>query len=401
MKTSRRDINEGGVVVPAVLAIALALGVALAGGCDRTPPVTPSAPATGPTVPATPAASPAAPSASAPTPAGSPRRDRDSIGVAEPLARTPGALRLATYNLENLFDDKDDPRYSGRYDDIDDTKPADQLAALAAAIRRIDADVLAVQEVESAEVLAWFRDTYLADMGYTHLVSIDSGDDRGIEQGVLSRFPLESPQVWPDLPLGGIHPDKFGDDVNFNAGEPITYRRSPLRVDVVAPPDSADPAAKPYRLTLFVVHHKSGRGGAYWREAEAKKALELIAQAEAATPGEDNVVVLGDFNALTRDDSVKMYLDSGFASAERLARASDEVKARKWPAAAWTTHASGRSIDMILLNPGVAKEFVPTSMFVLGMPQRPRGSDWRTTPAPAGYASDHLPVVIDLIPRDN
>ncbi len=388
----------------------LAIAALVTTGCDKSTP-TSSAPAPAANKTAAPPAAPASPSTApsegtqpaapaAPTNATDTPRSSDSYGVPNPLPRTPGGLRIATYNLENLFDDHDDRKYSGRNEDLDDAKPVDHVKALAATIKRIDADVIAVEEIESEEVLRAFRDTYLADMGYRYLVSIDSGDDRGIEQGVLSRYPLEKAQVWPDLPLGGVHPEKFGDQPNDFAGQPITYRRSPLRVDVVVPPEKT-PSKDEYRVTLFVVHHKSGRGGGYWREAESKKAVELIAQAEAATPGDDNVIVLGDFNALSIDDSVKTYLDRGFVSADKLARASETVKARKWKAAAWTSHASGRAIDMILLNPGVANEFVPESMFILSTPQRPRGSDWRTTPPPTGYGSDHQPVVIDLIPRDN
>jgi endonuclease/exonuclease/phosphatase family metal-dependent hydrolase len=378
---------------PFWLALLVSAGIA---GCDQKPAPSPApAPAPAPGAPAD--TKPVAPAASTTAAADRPRADQ-RIGVPDPLPRTPGAIRVATYNLENLFDDKDDPAYSGRNDDADDTKPADQLKALADTIRRLDADVLAVEEVESLDVIRAFRDTYLADMGYAHLVSLDSGDERGIEQAVLSRFPLENPQVWPELPLGGIHPDKFGDEPNYFAGKPITYKRSPLRVDVVVPPQAG--ATTPYRLTLFVVHHKSGRGGAYWRERESTKAVELIREIEAATPFEDNVIVLGDFNAQPAEPSVKTYFDAGFNSAATIARKDPAVKARGWNEASWTTHASGRTIDLILLNPGVAKEFVPTSTFVLSTPQRPRGSDWRTTKPPAGYGSDHLPVAIDLIPRD-
>jgi hypothetical protein len=391
----RAPRRAGALAVLAAVAplIGLAALTGLA-GCDndRKAPLSP-APA--------PAPASSAPKKAAPDPTDRPStRPSDAIGIPEPLPRTPGTIRVATYNLENLFDDKDDPNYSGKYEDLASTKPVEQLKGLAAAIHKVDADVLAVEEVESQDALRAFRDDYLADMGYTYLVSLDSGDLRGIEQAVLSRFPLEKAQVWPNLPLAGVHPDKFGNEPNEFAGEPITYRRSPLRVDVVVPAGDAPAPAAAYRLTLFVVHHKAGRAGGYWREAEASKAVELIAQAEAATPGDDNVIVLGDFNATAGEASVKTYLDNGFVTAERLAKASDDVKARHWKSAAWTTHASGRTIDMILLNPNAAKAFVPASMFVLGTPQRPRGADWRTTPPPPGYGSDHEPVAIDLTPRD-
>ena len=75
------------------------------------------------------------------------------LGVDEPLAKAPGTIRVVTYNVENLFDDVDDPSLSGRNEDIDDTKPGAELAALAETIRRLDADVIALQEIESREAL--------------------------------------------------------------------------------------------------------------------------------------------------------------------------------------------------------------------------------------------------------
>lgn len=111
------------------------------------------------------------------------------FGVAQAPETTPGAIRVTTYNIENLFDDVDDPELTGDNDDIDDEKPLAELKAAARAIRLVDADVLCLQEVESLEALLAFRDAHLADMGYDHVVSIDAGTGRGIEQSVLSRFP--------------------------------------------------------------------------------------------------------------------------------------------------------------------------------------------------------------------
>ena len=109
------------------------------------------------------------------------------FGLKEAPLKHAGAIRLATYNVENLFDAIDDPDLSGRNEDIDDAKPEAELQGLADAIHALDADVLALEEVESEAVLTWFRDTYLSDMGYTALASIDAGDGRGIEQSVIVR----------------------------------------------------------------------------------------------------------------------------------------------------------------------------------------------------------------------
>ncbi len=44
------------------------------------------------------------------------------FGQAEAPAKEAGTFRLTTYNIENLFDDVDDPTLSGDNEDIDDTK---------------------------------------------------------------------------------------------------------------------------------------------------------------------------------------------------------------------------------------------------------------------------------------
>lgn len=317
------------------------------------------------------------------------------FGIAEVPARTPGAIRLATYNVENLFDDKDDPQLSGRYEDIDDAKPEAHLRALADTIRRLDADVLALEEIESEVVIRWFRDTYLADMGYDYLASVDAGDERGIEQAVLSRFPIAGVTNWPRLALGGVHPKQWGDSENWHAGEPITFHRSPLRV-VVEIPENANRVtatgggAEPYRLTLYVVHAKSGRPGEYWRVSEARGLANQIEQQLKAEP-DANVVVLGDFNAYLGDESVQTLVAAGLTNV--LGPASDRSPRFK-------THESGRRIDHVLVNDNLRPEVVAGSGFVLGTPSLPEGVDYRQPWRPDGYASDHFPVAVEIVPRD-
>ncbi|MBL8761120.1 MAG: endonuclease/exonuclease/phosphatase family protein [Phycisphaerae bacterium] len=298
-------------------------------------------------------------------------------------ARRADAVRLATYNVANLFDDKDDPALKDRYEDMSTVKPVPELEGVAAAIHAIDADVLVLEELESADVLKWFRDTYLSDMGYTEAISIDAGDPRGIEQGVLSRFPLTEPTAWPRMPLAGKHP-AGGDEAE---GAPIVFHRSPFKVDVIVPAGARGNASD-YDFTIFAVHSKSGRNSAYWREAEAMGIAKLVQTAMGDDPGR-NVVVLGDFNASQTDASFQTYLSSGLI---------DLFADRRPDDATLTTHESGRAIDHILVNAAMMPEVIRDSRFIFGTPARPSGVDYRTYPAPKGYASDHYPVVVDLRP---
>ena len=104
---------------------------------------------------------------------------------------------------------------------------------------------------------------------------------------------------------------------------------------------------------------------------------------------------MGDFNAAPWDKSVRLYFEAGFI--DTLAHRStsrDQAEARRYK-----THESGRVIDFILLNSAAHRELVIGSPHVLGTLYE-ETFDWRTDPHPPGYAADHYPVIMDLIPRD-
>ena len=304
-------------------------------------------------------------------------------GIATPPAKADGHFRLTTYNVENMFDDFDDPTLSGDDEDIDDTKPEHQLIAVARAIHKLDSDVICMQEIESIDALMSFRDRYLADMGYEYVVSLDAGNSRGIENAVLSRFPLSNPELWIGKELGGIHPELYGKNKNYNAGLPVAFRRSPLKVDVEIP---ATETRDSWTLTLFVVHHKSGYYNQYWREAEAKMINKLAHQVESDHPGRA-IVILGDFNAQPSDESVKIYLKDGF---------HDIFADRTNEGNAIISHESNRRIDLMLANSSASEYLDESSAFVLGTPARPIGVDWKDLDTFEGYASDHYPVSVDI-----
>lgn len=304
-------------------------------------------------------------------------------GLESAPAKAAGDIRVATYNILNLFDDVDDPALTGDQDDAGGTKELHERLAVAQTIRELDADVLCLQEIESKDALLWFRDAFLSDLGYDHVACIDAGDERGIEQAVLSRRPILKAENWPQKPLGGIHPDNYGPNAkNWYAGQPINFHRSPLRVDVNMGTEDA-----PSPLTLMVVHHKSGRYSAYWREAEAKGAVAILNDLAKAHPDRP-IMILGDFNAEPGDESVKTYLKAGF----------DDIFAQRRKSNAITTHESGRRIDLILVNKPASAHLLADKAFVLGTAARPEGINWRDLPTFVGMASDHYPVAVDYRP---
>ncbi len=68
-------------------------------------------------------------------------------------------------------------------------KDEDDTFKIAARIKAMDVDVLAVQEVEHIEILKQFNRDFL-DNRYPHVVLIEGNDSRLIDVGVLSKLPI-------------------------------------------------------------------------------------------------------------------------------------------------------------------------------------------------------------------
>lgn len=312
----------------------------------------------------------------------------NKFGLAEPLPRTPGAIRMATYNTLNLFDQSDDSALQGEFDDAKFPTSDDRCRGLAAAIKALDADVIALQEVESLEALTWFRDTYLPDAGYQHLASKDVGYYRGIECAVMSRYPIVNVQIWPEESLDDVRREGKGwATLPKDKRSKLKFQRSPLMVDIRINDG--------YTLTVFSIHHKAGRGFDGQREAEALQIVEYIDQMRRDDPRR-NIVVMGDFNAAPWDKSLRTYLQAGLIDtlAFRTTQGDDEAMLYK-------THESNKVLDYTLLNSAAHRELVIGSPFVLGTLYPGDQYDFTKDPHPPGYASDHYPIAIELVPRDH
>ena len=319
-----------------------------------------------------------------------------AYGIPKARPKTKGALRLATYNAENLFDQKDDPNQSGEYDDLKEATSEARLKAVAKAIRELDADVLCLEEIESKECLEWFRDTYLKGMGYDYVASEDVSYYRGVEQSVLSRVPIVKAQVFKgeDLVIGDMESRRTDSEAKRLAGTwakpegkmPEKFQRSPLKVDLKTKDG--------YELTVFVVHLKAGAFD-WQRELEALQVEQFVEEMLKKNP-DANVAVLGDYNAQPNAMSAKVLRISD----DGLVSAYDWRFDKKASRDTYTTHSSGRSIDFIVMSPGLAADCIDGSYFVLGTPHAGSDWDWRKAdenPPPNGYAADHYPVAIEIM----
>ncbi len=297
-------------------------------------------------------------------------------------ARPANVMRVATYNIRNLFDGIANPvarnvqlspmaMAEAAAEGAEKAKPEKELQALSASFHDINPDIVGLQEVENKSVLTSFRDRYLNDMGYKEVVLIEGNDERGIDVALLSRYPVTSV--------------KSHKDVRFNvAGQGSQgFSRDLLQVRIQAPN---------YPVTVFVAHLKSQHGAAQAdakRRAEAEAANRIISEFQKANPRE-NVIVMGDFNDQynTAEIAPLVSPQSGLGLTDII---HTELGAGE---TVFTYHPQKfRSrIDYMLLNDSMKREYMPQSVR-LHKPFK-EGDTWKKL-----YfydASDHIPVTLDF-----
>lgn len=275
----------------------------------------------------------------------------------------PSTLKIATYNVENLFDGiPDNPRHKKER-----AKPKKELRALSDIFHLTQPDVVALQEVESKKTLKDFRDKYLKDMAYQEPVVIDAHDPRGIDVAVMSK--------WPIVAVKSHKEHKF--EVN---GRKRGFSRDLLQVTVKGPTG--------YTFTVFAVHLKSKLGNQKEsnaiREAEAQAIQSLIKGFQAQNP-KANYVVMGDFN----DEPTAAPLKPLLSPQNPLGLVDIAARDLGIKPSVFTYHPKKfRSrIDYILVSPSMMPEYRPRSVHIQQNPE-------------AYWASDHLPLLAEFEAQD-
>lgn len=284
------------------------------------------------------------------------------LGAAEDPARRD--LRVATYNVENytLADRIVQGVFQPAYPKSEDAK-----AALRSVIRRLDADVLALQEIGGEKFLAELvRDLKAEGLVYPFALALEASDpERQI--AVLSRLPVLETRSYTDLTFTYF-------------GQPETVKRGLLECRF-------DSSAGPW--ALFVVHLKSryteredDPASAQRRLGEARvirdRILSLTREASAA-----RYLILGDFNDGLHSPVLRALMARGKTDIARPLPAGDS-DGETW------THRFAKEdtytrVDHILIAPAMQSWVQGTGAVILD------GADTRA-------ASDHRPVMVTLRP---
>jgi len=245
-------------------------------------------------------------------------------------------------------------------------------------VRDVNADVVAVIEVDNRVALGRFNTALLpavSTMPYPHVMVIDGNDERGIDVGLLSRFPIATMRSHVD--------DRLDDS-------PVFSRDCP-EYELTLP--SGDP------VLLLVNHLKSkGYGGQADSNARRLRQARRVREIYDARRqgGAVNIAVLGDFNDTPASGPLAPLLGAGSELRDVSAHPSFVSDGRPGTFANGT--ASGK-LDYVLLSPALFSRVQRAGVWRKGVWGGTHGTLWEIYPEmtkPIHAASDHAAVWVDL-----
>lgn len=219
-------------------------------------------------------------------------------------------MTLLSWNVEHFVDMYDDPYVNNRREnEVDSLEMEKKYAAFIDVLIKADADVVVLQEFESASFLQRLADTRFPELGYITFQGHES-TNWYMNVVVMSRYPLGT--FYSYAPWYTAIEGQFEED-----GTPAVQNLVNNRMWSVEVLPSQD-----YQFILTGLHLKAGRGARNeaWRMGQIKA---LIAQFNRflALNEQQNLLVVGDFNC-TPESAEFQYLLSGEASSSSTVKAS-------------------------------------------------------------------------------
>lgn len=278
-------------------------------------------------------------------------------------------VTFATFNVYWLYDDK--PPMENWWSNQRGKKGQtyeQALTLVADAIINTKSDVIAIQEIESLEVLKKLNNQLrLKNAGYKYWWISRTGDDfTGQNVAILSQYPkAKNSKVTTAYP----NEEAYYLTENDRGNEDVTGLSKALRVDL---------SVNKSRIRVFVFHLKSQSGGSVSDQKRLAQATIVRRLTAPLLSDGKSVIVMGDLNA-----------DRGSPSLLRIRGFDDiytdlyqSVHSPKFTGDKWTYKFRGRTkqLDHILLSNNLRQKIVSGQINY--------DHDYRT--------SDHFPVILTL-----
>lgn len=207
----------------------------------------------------------------------------------------PEEIKILSWNVEHFIDQYDNPYVNNRREDVGD-RMAGREALLVKAIRASDADIVVLQEFESAQYLSRLAKEHLPDLGYLFFADAESYSWY-MNVVIMSKVPLGTIYSYGALytPVPGIVDEEGVEETQIN----INTRM--WSIDVFP--------NQHYDFVLTGVHLKAGRGE---RNAQMRLGqINFLKTQFKRFVREDrkaNLLMLGDFNCMPDSKEFKAIL---------------------------------------------------------------------------------------------
>ncbi len=251
-------------------------------------------------------------------------------------------------------------------------------------IRDMDADIMALVEIESRPVLTEFHDYIyepLAGNSYRHLMVIDGNDRRGIDVGIMARKGFSIPSMRSHV------------DETFK-GRDVFSRDCPEYI-IETPGGN--------KIAVLPNHFKSKYGGNHKpsrdkREAQATFVAKYYRR--LLKEGIENIIVLGDLNDTPDSAELNPLLKTSLKEITDHPKFTEfefNAKTKDRGIGTFATGADKKKIDYILLSPALWKRVKVGGIFRKGV--WTASGRWEMYPEltkPLYGASDHHGLWVDL-----
>jgi endonuclease/exonuclease/phosphatase family metal-dependent hydrolase len=276
-------------------------------------------------------------------------------------------FKVISWNVEHFLDEHDDPYIQHEREDESAQSMGNRRAYLAEALKMANADIVVLQEFESAKLLRNIAENELADMGYEFFADAPS---HGWYMNVvmMSRFPLGVMYSYGNANTAVLN--YVDEDGNTETQRNLNTRA--WSIDVFPSED--------YSFLMSSVHLKAGRGerNIGMRLGQIKFLKTQFERFLWEDPNR-NILIVGDFNALP--DTLE--LNTLLAGKNEGNRFVDPLGPDDF------THTAIeplRRLDYVLVNENMLPELVQGSVKPV----------YYFKPEKQDELADHLPVVAEF-----
>lgn len=303
-----------------------------------------------------------------------------------------GDVQVASFNVYNYFTTLRSENSNARGATTAE-QFATQKSKIVAAINGLDAEIVALMEIENSVKLGKPVDSALADL--VDGLNEDAGDD-----------------VWAYVPTPAALADAATTDYITNA---IVYRKDAVTrvgdsltvTDETVWGNAREPIAQAFdidgRVVTVVSNHLKSKsapegGGAEPsdgqgffnadRVRQANSILSFTTEIEEAT-GSSDILLIGDFNAYSEEDPIEVFTSAGW---------SDLVADRTDGQYTYTFDGELGSLDHVIASPSLTQSITGAGVWGINSPEwSDRGYAYAATEAGTPYrSSDHDPIVVGV-----